>query len=354
MKKNIYLMCGPTATPERVRHAMNRQIVSHRSEEYNRVHESVSTNLRKLFQTENYVLILTSSGTGAMESVIQNCFSSGDKVVAAITGNFGERFATIAETYGLNVTRVEFELGETADVNKVMEYVDSDTKGVLVVHNESSTGVFNDLKAFGEALKDSNTLLVTDSISGMGGLELKMDEWHIDVVLTSSQKALMTPPGLSFVSLNDKAWNAVEKSRNPRFYFDFKKARESDKLDQTPWTCPVHTVYGINEALNMIFDEGLDNVHKRHNINAQLVREGVENLGLSLFSKDINYASPTLTAVSAPGKAKKIVKRLAEQGVIVAGGLNPLAEDTFRVGTMGYVSENDVVGFLHVLEKILK
>lgn len=352
--KEIQLMVGPTTIPERVLHAMNRQIISHRSPEFCKIQESVSMNLKKLFQTKNDVYTLTCSGTGAMETAIQNCFSPGDKVVGVVTGNFGERISTIAETFGLNVTRVKFELGETADVNKIMEYVDSDTKGVLVIQNESSTGVFNDLKVLGDALKDTNALLVADSVSGMGGIEVKMDEWNVDVLFTSSQKALMTPPGISFISLSEKAWNAVENSKNPKFYFDLKKAREYSSINQTPWTCPVLTIYGVEEALNMIFEEGLDNVLNRHKKNANLVREGVKKLGFSLFAKDENYASPTLTAVRAPGKSKMIVKALAEEGVIIGGGLKPLSEDIFRVGTMGYVSENDIAAFLYALEKVVR
>ena len=354
MHKYTQLMVGPTAIPDRVLHAMNRQIISHRSPEFCKIQENVTKNLKKLFGTKNDVFTLTCSGTGAMETAIQNCFSPGDKVVGVVTGNFGERISTVAETFGLNVTRVKFELGETADVNKVMEYVDADTKGVLVIHNESSTGVFNDLKSFGEALKDTNAILVVDSISGMGGVEVKMDEWHIDVLFTSSQKALMTPPGVSFISLSEKAWNAVENSKNPKFYFDLKRAKEYYSINQTPWTCPVQTIYGVEEALNMIFEEGLDNVIKRHNKNANLVREGVKELGFSLLVKDENYASPTLTAVKAPGKSKVIVKALAEEGVIIGGGLKPLSDDIFRVGTMGYVSENDIAVFLYALKKIVK
>lgn len=353
MIKSIQLMVGPTTIPSRILHAMNRDIISHRSEEYFRIHQRVSRNLKRLFETEKDVLTLTTSGTGTMESVIQNCFSPNDQVVVPIIGNFSERYAKIAEVYGLNVKRVEFELGETADVSKVMEQVNLDTKGVLLVHNESSTGVYNDLEAFGNALKDTKTLLVTDSVSGVGGLEIKMDEWNVDVALTSSQKALMAPPGLGFVCLSDKAWDAVEKSKYPKFYFDYKKARESNKTHQTPWTPAIFTIFAVDESLNMIFEEGLDNLYCRHKNNAKLVREGIKELGLSIFPKDENYSSPTLTCIKATGKSKAIVKRLAEEGITVNGGLAPLAEDTFRVGTMGYVSEYDVVAFLYALEKVL-
>lgn len=353
MDKKVYLMCGPSQIPERVMNAMNKQVMSHRTDEYLEMHQKIEKNLKKVFQTKNDVIILTSSGTGAMEAAVQNCFSPGDKVVAIINGFFGEQFASIAESYGLDVTKVSFDLGEAADVKTVMNHVEDDTKGVLIIHNESTTGITNNLKDFGNALKNTNTLLIADSISGLGGIELKMDEWNVDVVLTGSQKALMTPPGLAFISLSDKAWEAVEKSTSYKYYFNLIKAKEYNKGNMTVFTCPVSIMYGLEEALEMLIEEGLENVYKRHSNNANLVRKGVLELGLELYPKDINYASSTLTAVSAPGEAKRIVQDLAKEGVIVGGGLPPITEDTFRVGTMGYVSENDIAAFLYSLKKIL-
>ncbi|CCQ95211.1 Aminotransferase class V [[Clostridium] ultunense Esp] len=352
MKKEIVMMVGPTAVPERVLKAMNRKSISHRSEEYCEIHRRIRDGLKKLFGTENEVLILTSSGTGAMEAAIQNCFSSGEQVVVPVIGTFSEQFAAMAEAHQLKVTRVEFDLGEAADVNKVMEYVTPETKGVFVIHNESSTGVTNDLKAFGEALEGSGALLITDSVSGAGGLEMRMDEWKIDIVLSGSQKALMVPAGLSFISLSDKAWKATEKSNLSKFYFDLSKARKFQEINQTPNTPAVYNVFAVDEALKMIFEEGLDNVYKRHIENTGRIIDGVRKLGYDIFPKDDKYASRTLTAVYAPGKAKEIVKGLAEQGVIVNGGLAPIADDVFRVGTMGHVYEEDVDGFLEALSKL--
>lgn len=354
MDKKVRLMIGPSAIAPRVLHAMNRQIISHRTPEYMEMHKRISDNLKKLFQTENDVLMLTSSGTGAMQAAIQNCFSPGDKVVVAINGNFGERFAIISEIFGLEVTRVHFDLEETTDAKEVMKYVDADTKGVFLIHNESTTGIYNDLESFGDALKDTNALLIVDAISGIGGLEMKMDEWHVDVVIAGSQKALMTPPGIAFIALSEKAWAMVEGSTNPKYYFDLKRARESHKINQTPWTCAVSLVYGVEEALNMIFEEGLENVYKRHSENAQLIRDGARKLGYSLFPKDEKYASPTVTSISAPGKAVEIVEKLAEKNIMIGNGLAPLREDIFRVGTMGYVSKSDVAAFLYALEEIGK
>ena len=352
MKREISMMVGPTAVPERVLNAMNRKSISHRSKEYCEIHERVRNGLKKLFKTENEVYIVTSSGTGAMEAAIQNCFSFGDEVVVPVLGTFSKQFADMAEAYQLKVIRVEFDLGEAADVGKVMDHLTPNTKGVFIIHNESATGISNDLEAFGKALGDSDILLITDSVSGAGGLEMRMDEWNIDVVLSSSQKALMVPAGLSFISLNDKAWRAVENSNIPKFYFDLKKARAFQEKNQTPNTPSVYNVFAVDEALKMIFEEGLDNVYKRHTENTMRIIEGVKELGYSIFPKDEKYASKTLTAVYAPGKAKEIVKALGEQGIVVNGGLDPIADDMFRVGTMGYVYKEDVEAFLEALAKI--
>ncbi|NLM42515.1 MAG: alanine--glyoxylate aminotransferase family protein [Clostridiales bacterium] len=352
MKKEVLLMVGPTTVPERVLQAMNRKSISHRSKEYCDMHQRIREGLKKIFRTQNEVFILTSSGTGAMEAALQNCFSVGDEVVVPVLGTFSEQFASMAEAHKLKVIRVEVDLGEAADVDKVMEHVTENTKGLFVVHNESSTGVTNDLKAFGKALEGSDTLLITDSVSGAGGLEIRMDEWNIDIVLSSSQKALMAPAGLAFISLSDKAWKATESSNLPKFYFDLNKSRKFQEINQTPNTPAVYNMFAVEEALNIIFEEGLDNVYKRHMENSQQVIEGIRKLGYDIFPKDDKYASRTLTAVYAPGKAKDIVKGLAEQGIIVNAGLPPIADDVFRVGTMGYVYKEDIDAFLEALSKI--
>lgn len=352
MKKEVSMMVGPTAVPDRVLNAMNRASISHRSPEYTEIHGRVREGFKKIFKTENEVFILTSSGSGAMEAVIQNCFSYGDEVVVVVMGTFSKQFASMTKAFQLKVREVEFELGVAADVNKVMEHVTPNTKGVFIIHNESQTGVTNDIEAFGKALKDTDTLLITDSVSGAGGIEMRMDEWNIDVVLTGSQKSLMVPAGLAFLALSDKAWKATETSNIPSFYFDLNKARDFQEVNQTPNTPAVYNVFAVDEALKMIFEEGLDNVYKRHIENRDLIIEGIRKLGYDTYVKDEKSQSKTLTTVYAPGKANEIVKGLAEQGVIINGGLPPIAEDVFRVGTMGYVYKEDVEAFLEALAKI--
>lgn len=352
MKRQVSMMVGPTAVPERILKAMNTESISHRSPQYTEIHERVRRGLKKLFKTDNEVFILTASGSGAMEAVIQNCFSFGDEVVVAVMGTFSRQYAEMTKAFQLNVIEVEFELGQAADVDTVMKHVTPNTKGVFVLHNESQTGVTNDIEAFGKALKDSDALLITDSVSGAGGIEMRMDEWNIDVVLTGSQKALMVPAGLSFLALSEKAWKATEKSNIPKFYFDLNKAKKFQEVNQTPNTPAVYNVIAVDEGLKMIEEEGLDNVYKRHIENRDMVIEGIRKLGYDTFVKDEKRASKTLTSVYAPGKAKQIVSDLAKEGIIVNGGLPPIDEDTFRVGTMGYVYKEDVQAFLEALAKI--
>ena len=354
MDKVIQMMVGPTAIPDRVLKALNRKAFSHRAPEYAEIQKRVTDNLKKVFNTDNEVLVMTSSGTGAMEAVIQNCFSPGDEVVVPVMGGFGEQYAHMAEIYGLNVKRVKFEWGETADVSKVISEVSSSAKGVFLTHNESTTGVFNDAEAFGKALKNTDKLLVVDSVSGFGGLEIKMDEWGIDVILTSSQKALMSPAGLAFVALSPKAWKATESSKFPKYYFDFKLASEFNKKHQTLATPAIYTLLAVDEALKMMNEEGLHNIYLRHKENTRILTEGIKEMGLKPFAKDEKFASPTLTAISLPGKAKYIVNELSKRNIMINGGLGALADDYFRVGVMGYVSKYDVLAFLDALKEILR
>lgn len=349
MSKERLMMVGPTAVPERVLDAMHRPSISHRSPEYMEMHKRIREGLKKVFKTENEVFMLTSSGTGAMEAAIENCFSVGDEVVIPVMGHFSKQFANMAEAFKLKVTRVEFELGTRAEVEEVMKHVTDNTKGVFVIHNESATGVYNDLKAFGEALKDTNALFVSDSVSGAAGLETDMDGWGIDILLSSSQKALMVPAGLSFISLSKKAWDRVESSGMSKYYFDLEKARDFQEKNQTPNTPAVYNVFAVDEAIKMILEEGVDNVYQRHEENTQRIIKGVKELGYGIFPKDEKYASRTLTAVYAKGKAKQMVEHLKKDGIVVNGGLGELAEDVFRVGVMGYVYKEDVEAFLESL-----
>jgi len=353
MKKNIMLIAGPTAIPERELVAMNRQIIFHRSDEFENITKELNSNLKKIFKTTNEVMVLTGSGTAAMEAAVENCFSVGDEVVAVVLGVFSERMANMAEAFGLKVTRVIKPLGEVATAAEVMSYVTEKTKGVFVVHNESATGVTSDLKSFGEALKDTETLLIVDTVSGIGAIEFSMDEWHIDVAFASSQKALMGAPGTAVVCLSDKAWKATATSSLPKFYFDLKRARDFGLKGQHPWTPAIYSIIGLNESVKMIVEEGIDSTIAKNTKLAKIVTEGLENLGIHVFAKDGSNASKSVNTF-AYDKSKEFVSKLNEDyGIQVYNGQAELHDTTFRVGTMGYVAETDVAAFLYAAEKVI-
>lgn len=353
MKKEILLMCGPTALPENAIKAMDRQVMFHRSKEFEAITAELEQNLKKVFQTQNTVMQLTGSGTSAMEAAISNCFSAGEEVVVVVLGVFSERMAKIAEAFGLKVTRVVAELGCTVTPQEVMPYVTENTKGVIVIHNESATGVTTDIKAFGEALKDTQALLIVDSVSGLGALEMRMDEWHVDVLFTGSQKALMGPPGLSLIALSDKAWAACEKATLPHFYLDLKVARDYALRNQHPWTPAVYAVIGLNESVKTLVAEGMENVYERTDRLSAMLVEGLDKLGIKLFAKERRYASKSVNTFTFD-KSKALVAALKEEyGIQIYGGQDTLADTTFRVGTMGYVCETDIQALLYATEQIL-
>lgn len=350
--KKIQMLVGPTELPLRVTNAMSHDVYSHRGEYYKEVQYNVMTGMKSIFKTKQDILVYTASGTGAIEATIMNLFKPGDEIIIPINGVFCELLYDVSLGYDLDIKRVEFEYGTEIDVDETMKHVTDQTKGVFVIHNESSTGVVNNIEEFGRRLKDTNVLLMVDSVSGAGGINIEMDNWHLDVVLTASQKALMAPPGLSFVALSDKAWERATEVDNKKYYFNFIKDRNYTQRNLTVHTPATHTLLAIAESLKMIEEEGLENVLERHQVNAQRVREGVKKLGFTLYAQDESYASPTLTAIFVKDEAKYYVEELAKRNIIVGGGKNPLTNDTFRIGTMGYVSRNDVEAVLVALAEI--
>lgn len=360
MNKAHLRIPGPTEVPERVLRAMHKPMINHRGEEFSDLFREVSEGIKNVFQTKNDVLIFPSAGTGVMEASIVNLFSPGDKILSFTNGVFGERFATIAESFGANVERISVEWGKPVEPGVVRDAISKDKnheiKGVIFTHNETSTGVLNDIKALREALGDHPALVIVDAISSLGAADLKTDAWNLDVVVTGSQKALMLPPGLGFVSVSPKAWKAVEVSQNPKYYWDFKSAKNSLEKWQTPYTPAVSLIYALKESLEMIQEEGLSNIFERHLMLSKGCREGIKALGLKLFVDDA-WASPSVTAIDISpkeehGKLQKLLKK--EFNITIAGGQQTLKNKIIRIGHLGHVDKLDIINVLAALEMALK
>ena len=348
---------GPTPCPKEVLQAMTRQMINHRGVEFQELIGSITSRLKEFFQTKGDVFILTASGTGGMEAAIVNTLSPGDKVLAVCNGVFGERFAAIAEAFGAEVERLSFPWGQPDDHNAVRQALHSDKsiKAVLVTHNETSTGVTNDLAAIGEVVKQYDKLLLVDAISSLGCIDLQTDAWGCDVVVTGSQKGWMVPPGLAFISVSKKAWEAHARARMPRFYWDFAQAKKYLESGQTPWTPAISIFYALAVALELMASEGLANIFARHARIGQKTRDGVKALGLPLFAVE-KYASNTVTAVRAPDglDTKLLLTMLREEhGIILAGGQRDLAGKIFRIGHLGWVTELDIDALIERLKVAL-
>ncbi len=348
---------GPTPCPKEVLQAMSRQMVNHRGPQFARLLNDATAKLKELFQTKGDVFLLTGSGTGGLEAAIVNTLSPGDKVLSVSIGVFGERFASIAQQFGAEVVPLRFEWGKAADADAVSEALKKEPKikAVLVTHNETSTGVTNDLEAISSVVKQFDKLLLVDAISSLGSINLPVDDWHCDVVVTASQKGWMVPPALAMVSLSPEAWQAHAQAKMPRFYWDFTKAKNYLEKGETPWTPAVSVVFGFAVALDMMLAEGLANIVARHARIAQTAREGIKSLGLSLFA-DEKYASNTVTAVAAsngldPKKMNKILRE--EHQVILAGGQQKLDGKIFRVGHLGWVNEDDIKEVISKIKVVL-
>jgi len=361
MKRDKLLMTpGPTMLPYKVREAMSRQILHHRTKEFEAYFSKMNDDLKRVYQTQNPVLTFASSGTGAMEAALVNAFSPGDKVLAISVGVFGERFAKIAARFGLDVKLMDIPWGKGVNPEDVKTFLEGDEgkdiKGILITHNETSTGVVNDIKAIGQLLKDKDCLLLVDAVSSLAGIEIKTDDWGLDMVITGSQKALMLPPGLAFVSVSDKAWDFIKKSKMPKFYYDFLSYKKSLSDNTTPFTPAVSLVIAASEAMNMIIEEGLDKIFARHKNLALACRNAVTAMGLELFAEQ-KYASDLITSIKAPAgieidKARGIMN--LEHDIMIAEGQQHLKGKIFRIGHMGYVDCYDLLRTISALEFSLK
>ncbi|MFC1512515.1 pyridoxal-phosphate-dependent aminotransferase family protein [bacterium] len=356
MIKKYLLTPGPTPVPPEVLSAEAQPILHHRTSEFSSLFKEVKQGLQYIYQTSNDVLLMASSGTGAMEGAVINLLSPNDKALCLVTGVFGERWVKIIKAFGINPIVIREEFGYPVSIDKVKDILDKekDIKAVFGTLTETSTGVVNDVKALAELVKDKDTVLVIDAISGLGGQEMRTDEWGIDVVAAGSQKGFMIPPGLAFISFNDKAWNMVEQSKLPKFYFDFKAYKKRLADDQTPYTPAVSLIAGLAKAVEMIKAEGIENVWARHKNMAQGARAGIKALDLELFSK---APCDIVTSVKVPEgiNGGDIVKKLRlEYGISIAGGQMDLKGKIFRLAHLGYMERFDLIIGISAVEMILK
>lgn len=348
---------GPTPLPPQVIEAMNRQMINHRGKEFGEIIHQITGRLQTLFQTKNDIFLLTSSGTGGMEAAVVNTLSPGDPVLAISAGFFGDRFSDIARAYGANVTMLNFEWGKPADPDAIRKALNQNPKykAVMIVHNETSTGVANNLAEIAPIVREFDKLLLVDAVSSMGAVDLPVDKLDLDVVASASQKAWMSPPGLAMVSFSARAWKAQSQAKMPRCYLDLGEAKKFYEKGQTPWTPAVGTAYGLAAALELMIAEGLPNIVSRHQKVAKKARDGVKALGLSLFP-DEKYASSTVTAVRAPEgmDVKKLLQLMyTDNNIELAGGQQKLEGKIFRIGHLGWVNEKEIDEVLQGLAKCL-
>ena len=350
---------GPTPCPDDVLQAMGRQMIHHRSPEFAAIIGRVTDGLKQIFETKNDLFCLSASGTGSMEGMVVNTLSPGDRVLVVSIGVFGDRFATIAKTYGADVTKIDFEWGTAADPEAVAEALrkDGSFKAVCVTHNETSTGVTNDLEAIAAAVRRvrPDILLLVDAISSLGSIRCRVDAWHLDIVATGSQKGWMVPPGVAMVAVSERAWQAYEQSKMPRFYLDLAKAKDFLAKGQTPWTPAISIFFALDVALQSLLAEGVDGIVARHARIAEQTRRGVKSLGLELLAGE-RCASNTVTAVRVPDGVEwpKLYHMLQDDyDTLIEGGQGPLAGKIFRIGHLGWVSEKDIADTIDTLRAAL-
>jgi aspartate aminotransferase-like enzyme len=349
---------GPAAIPERVRAATALPMLSHRGPEFRVILEEVTTLMRGVLGTTQEVFLLGGSGTAGMEAALVNVLSTGDAVLVIENGQFGERFAAIAEGLPVQLDRVQIPWGEVPDAAGIAERIKAKAyRAVVVVHNESATGVVADIAAIGAVLRDSDTMLVVDSVSGVGGIEMRMDEWGADVVVTASQKCLMNPPGLTIAAVSAKGMRVVQAAHGiPRYYLDFRRAKASLDKGETPFTPPASLIVGLREALAMINEEGLPAVLARHARLAAALRAGFEALGFAMFPTGRPLSNTVTVGLVPEGfDGSAIVRHMhANYRTVIAGQRTKLRNKVIRIGTMGSVAPADILTDLHYLECTLR
>jgi aspartate aminotransferase-like enzyme len=336
--------------------AGGRQMINHRGPEFAALMERIVRRMRPFFGTRADIVLLTAAGTGALEAAVVNVLSPGDRVLAVTVGAFGDRFAKVAEVYGADVRRLEVEWGRAATAAGVRAALrqEPNARAVLLTHNETSTGVTNPIPELALAIREvaADALILVDAISALGAVPFSMDDWGLDLVVTGSQKAWMSAPGMAFAAVGERAWAAMETARMPRFYFDLRRARESALTGQTPWTPAVAVLYQVDEGLRLMEEETPAGVFLRHAACAAATRAGLQALGFSLLA-DPAHASQTVTAAWVPEDLdwNPFNGEVKRRGLVLAGGQGKLKGRIFRVGHLGSVEIEEILGAIAVMEE---
>lgn len=355
--KQILQIPGPVPVPPSVNRAMSRPIIGHRDAEMKELMKTVQAGLQQVFGTHQDVLILTASGTAALETAAVNLCSPGDEVLVVITGAFGDRFADICDAFGYQVHRMQVPWGESAKPEQLESWLKRQPgiKAVFMTYCETSTGVLNPIQELSQVIHaHSDALIAVDGVSCIGGVEANMDKWGVDVYVTGSQKAMMLPPGLAFVAASQRAWQAIEQSQTNRFYLDLDKYRNKLEENTTPFTPAISLLFGLEQVLDLMKTEGFENIYKRHRLMRDMTRAAFKALGIPLLASDQD-ASPTVTAVKPDQiQADQLRKMLRDEfQLIVAGGQQQLKGEICRIGHLGYCTPLDVLTYLSAIELAL-
>ena len=360
MQDKLNLMIpGPTPVPENVLHCMSKHPIGHRSGDFQEIVRKTTEQLKWLHQTSGDVLTITGSGTAAMEAGIINTLSKGDQVICGENGKFGERWVKVAKAYGLDVKIVKAEWGQPLDPEKFKMILEEDTnkkiKAVILTHSETSTGVINDLKSINNEVKNhGKAITIADCVTSIGASNIPMDEWGIDVIASGSQKGYMIPPGLSFVAMSQRAWEANASSDLPKFYLDLKQYLNTVNKNSNPFTPAINLFFALEASLTMMQKEGLNNIFTRHSRHQKATEEGVKGMGLNLFTKE-GFGSPAITAVQPINiDAENIRKSIKNDfDILLAGGQDHLKGKIFRIGHLGFVNDRDIISVISALESTL-
>jgi len=360
MEETLLMIPGPTRVAPRVLKAMSEAIINHRSAEFAEILTETNEMMSEIFQTDNQSYTITGSGTAAMEAAVGNILNKGDKILNIVGGKFGERFMQIAKTNGGSPIELKVEWGTAVNPEDVKNILDEneDIKAVTIVHNETSTGVANPIEEVGNVLKDYDALYVVDTVSSLGGDDVAVDDYNIDICVTGSQKCLAAPPGMAAITVSDDAWNLIDKVQSSSYYLDIRKYKKygNNKPSETPFTPSVSLMYAMKEALNVVMEEGLESRIKRHKLAAEATKNGIKAIGLELFAQE-EVSSATVTAIKMPeGVTDKDMRGTMRDkyGIVLAGGQDHLKGNVFRIGHMGNVTYKDIVTTISALEMTLK